>query len=559
MLQDIMAICKNEPHILVFLSLAIGYFTGKIKIFGFALGSTTCVLLASLVLGQVGVEIPDILKNISFALFTFCIGYKVGPQFFGALKKEGIKYIWVAVVVAVVALATTLAYSKMLKLNKGTSAGLFAGSVTQSAAIGTAEGAIKHLPLPEDKKTDLDTNVAVAYAITYIFGTAGSIVFLKMIPQFWKISLKDEARKLEAQMSGGAEEEAPSLFSWTNRVDLRAYRLTSASLAGKTVNEIEASFPTRVAVDRIKRGDKTIATAPETKVLADDIVVVMGRRQNFIGTSVEIGPEIDPADVVDMIGETLEVCVLNKRIVGKTLGQISKYTETHGLFLTKATRQGYALPVTRDTVVHNCDIFHIVGAKEDIERAVKFLGYAERPTEVTDLVMVGIGCVLGTLIGLIAVPLAGIPITLGIGGGVLVAGLVFGWLRSMHPTFGQIPSGGQWILMNLGLNLFVACVGLAAGSKALQAFETTGLSVFIGGVLVSLLPMVAGLAVGRSILKMNPVLLLGAVAGARVCTAALNMLQEEAGNATPVLGYAVPYAFGNVLLIIWGTIIVNVV
>jgi putative transport protein len=244
--------------------------------------------------------------------------------------------------------------------------------------------------------------------------------------------------------------------------------------------------------------------------------------------------------------------------VGRTLGELSQNKQAHGVFLRRITRQGREIPITRDTVVHKCDVFQVIGARGDIERVIKLLGYPERPTAITDLVMVGLGITLGTLVGLIVVHVGELPITLGVGGGVLVAGLVFGWLRSIHPTFGQVPSGGQWLLTDLGLNLFIACVGLSAAVQAIQAFQTTGLTLFLAGIVLSLLPMIAALIFGRRVLKMNPVLLLGAVAGARVITAALNSLEEEAESTLPSIGYAAPYAFGNVLLTIWGSVIVNV-
>jgi putative transport protein len=186
------------------------------------------------------------------------------------------------------------------------------------------------------------------------------------------------------------------------------------------------------------------------------------------------------------------------------------------------------------------------------------LGYPERPTAVTDLVMVGVGCVLGTLAGMIVIPIGGIPLTLGTGGGVLVAGLVFGWLRSLHPTFGQIPDGGQWILNDLGLSLFVACVGLASGKAAIQALETTGMSIFIAGIVLALVPIVAGALFGKYVLRMNPVLLLGALTGARVIPQAMTALEEDAESTTPALAFAAPFAFANVFLTIMGSIIINV-
>ena len=559
MVDDIVEICRSYPQIVVFLAIAIGYFVGKIKLRGFNIGSTAGVLIIALVLGQMNIEVPPLLKAVSFALFIFCMGYKVGPQFFGALKKEGLHYIWLSLFLALLGLVIAILLGKGFGFDKGTTAGLLAGAMTQSSVIGTAEGAIKHLSVSAADQTTLESNVAVAYAITYVFGTAGLIFFFKMIPRLMKIDLRNEARKLEEEMSGGSGEidKRPELFSWYKQLNLRAYRVTNENILGKTVSELEALFPRKIAVEKLKRADRVIDPAPGTVIQSGDVVAMVGDRREFLKADEKIGPEVDDRSVVDLIGEILNICVLNPEAVGRTLGEIST-EHGHGCFLRKITRQGHELPLTKNTVVHKCDVLEVAGTQKDIEKLVKHLGYPERPTVMTDLVIVGLGCVLGTLIGLIMVPVMGIPLTLGVGGGVLLSGLVFGWLRSIHPTFGQIPGGAQWVLTDLGLNLFIACVGLTAGPRAIHALQTTGASLLLAGVILTLTPHIIGLIFGRLVLKMNPVLLFGALTGAGTSTATLNALKEEANSPMPVLGYTVPFAFGNVLLTIWGTVLVNV-
>jgi len=557
-MQDIVSLCQNYPQIPIFFALAAGYFVGKIKIFGFNLGSTAGVLLVALVIGQMKIGVPELLKTFGFTLFIFCIGYKVGPQFFGALKKEGLKYIWLTIFVAIVGLVTVLSLGKIFGFDKGTAAGVLAGAMTQSSVIGTAEGAIKHLSVSEAEKSTMDNNVAIAYAITYIFGVAGLVVFYKIVPRLMRIDLKEEARKLEREMSGGSDdiEKSPELFSWYKRLNLRAYKVTNPDISGKTVRELELMFPGKVAVDKMKQADQVIEPQADTVIQAGDIVALVGNRREFLKADAMIGPEVDDRSAVDIIGEILSICVLKKEVIGKTLGEVSE-EYGHGCFLRKITRQGHELPLTRNTVVSKCDILQVAGSKEDVEKFVKYLGYPERAAATTDLIMVGIGCVLGTLLGLLSANIAEIPVTLGIGGGVLVSGLVFGWLRAVHPTFGQIPTGAQWIFTDLGLNLFIACVGLTAAPQALSALRSSGGMIFLAGVILSLVPHIAGILFGKFVLRLNPVLLFGALTGAGTVTPALNALKEEADSSAPALGYTVPYAFGNVILTIWGTVIVN--
>jgi len=558
MVNDIVGICRNNPQIVIFLAIALGYSIGKIKIFGFNLGSTAGVLLTALVLGQMNIVVHPLLKTVAFALFIFTIGYKVGPQFFGALKKDGLKYLWLSLFVGIVGLTLAILLGKFFGFGKGMTAGLLGGALTQSAVIGTAEGAIRHLSISVAQKINFESNVAIAYAITYIFGTAGLVVFYKIVPKIMKINLKDEARKLEESMSGSAaSEESSEFFSWHKQLNLRAYRVSNNNVAGKSLNEVEKLFPGKVAIDKVKRGNQIINPEPDIALRSGDIVAIVGNRGELLSASSIIGPEVEDKDITDLIGEILDVYVFKKDTVGKTLGEISK-EHGHGCFLRRITRQGHELPLTRDTAVHKCDVLRVAGAKKDVENLVKYIGYPERPTVTTNLVMVGIGCVLGTLFGLLAVRVAGIPITLGVGGGVLISGLVFGWLRTVHPTFGQIPSSAQWIFTDLGLNLFVACVGLIAGPKAIHALQTTGGSLFIAGVILTLVPHIAGIVFGKLVLKLNPVLLFGALTGSGTVTAALNTLKEEAQSAAPALGYTVCYAFGNVILTIWGVVIVSI-
>ena len=197
------------------------------------------------------------------------------------------------------------------------------------------------------------------------------------------------------------------------------------------------------------------------------------------------------------------------------------------------------------------------GATRDVERAGKALGYIERPSSETDVVFVGLGIVVGGLVGLLSVTVGGLPLSLTASGGALIMGLVFGWLRSVRPTFGRIPEPALWVFDTIGLAVFIGVVGLDARARASsRACKQTGPSLLLVGFVVAVTPHIAALLFGRKVLKMNPVILLGACAGAGTVTAALRSIQDEAQSKLPVLGYTVPYAIGNILLTAWGPVIV---
>lgn len=556
-MSDIVVFLQTYPQIVIFLSIAIGYWIGRLKIFGFNLGSTAGVLLTALFLGQLNINVPSLLEAIMFALFIFCIGYRVGPEFFNGVKKDGIKYILLAFFIAIVALVTALVLGKVLNFSPGTTAGLLGGAMTQSTIIGTADEAIKHLAISTDSKSIFSSDLAIAYAVTYVFGTAGLIVFFKMAPRVMGIDLKAESRKLEQETTGSKTDEVlqQEEFLWNKIPALRIYSVKNPDVVNKTGAEIKSLFKANVAITSIKRNGKILSNPLSEKVQLGDLLVVLANPGDFFQAEDIIGPEVYDEKLGSLVGETLKICVLNKDAIGKTLNEL-KEQHGYGCFFRKLSRQEHEIPLTPNTVLKKCDELEVIGPEQNVEKLIDYLGYPERPRSITDMVLVGLGCAVGTMLGLISIRMGYIPVGLGIGGGILVAGLVFGWLRSLRPTFGTIPAGAQWILTDLGLNLFVVCVGLTAAPKALHALQQSGLSLFFAGAVLSITPMVLGIFFGKYVLKISPALLFGALTGAGTITAALNAVKEEADSSIPTIGYTVPYAFGNVILTVFGTLIV---
>jgi putative transport protein len=274
----------------------------------------------------------------------------------------------------------------------------------------------------------------------------------------------------------------------------------------------------------------------------------------------EIGPEVDDRELLAVEASVLDAVLTNKALVGKTLRQLadSDLQEVgRGVFVRKITRAGQEMPMTWGLSVQRADTLTLVGSKSDVERTAKLIGYADRATDRTDMLFMGIGITIGALIGAITLRIGGVPIGLSTSGGALVAGLVCGWLRSVHPTFGRIPGPALWVFNNVGLNTFIAVVGIGAGPAFFAGLKANGLSLFLAGVVVTLLPFVVGIYFGKYVLKMRGPILLGACAGGRTTTAALGAIQDAAGGSRiPALGYTVTYAVGNTLLTIWGVVIV---
>jgi putative transport protein len=548
---------REHQELAIFLALAGGFFVGQIRIRSFSLGTVVGTLLAGVLIGQLGIDVPPVVKSVFFALFLFTTGYKVGPQFFRGLKSDALPQLGVTVVLCVTCLVTALLAARLLGYDMGTAAGLLAGAFTESTVIGTAGDAIGRLDLPAAEKTALINNIPVAYAVTYLVGTAFVVWFLPNIgPKLMGVNLREEARKLQAQAAGGEEHE-PGVRSAFQNFAVRAYRVTNDRLANRTVGQLEAlPGESRVFVSRVRHAGVIVEPDLSTIIHHGDVVAVMARSEVLMAQGTRIGPEVDDKALLDFPAEFLDVVITSKAAAGRTVAELAAQDSARGVFLRKLVRLGQPMPFTAGTRLDRGDVLSLVGARHDVERAARALGYADRPTVSTDMIFVGLGIVLGGLVGLLTLTVAGVPLTLTASGGALIMGLVFGWLRSLYPIFGRIPEPAMWVFDTVGLTVFVAVVGIGAGPSFVAGLQKSGISLLFVGLVAAVLPHIAAILFGRYVLRMNPVILLGACAGAGTMTAALRAVQDEAQSKLPALGYTVPYAVGNILLTAWGPVLV---
>ncbi len=549
---------REHQELAVFLTLAIGFFIGRLRIGTFSLGTAVGTLLAGVAIGQLNIQVPAVVKYVFFDLFLFTTGYKVGPQFFRALKKDALPQLAITLVLCVTCLLAAFTAAKLLGYDVGTAAGMLAGAFTESTVIGTASDAIGRLATISDaEKTRLVNNIPVAYAVTYLIGTAFIVWFLPNVgPKLMRVNLKEEARKLRAKIaaSDAGEPETPSAYQ---ALAVRAYQVTNPNLINRSVAELEARpKQARVFISRIRRDGRIIEPNPDTVVRESDVIAVLTRSELLTARGAEIGAEVDDKELLDFPIEFLDVVITNKSLVGKTIVELAGMDFARGVFLKKLTRVGEPMPFSPATRVERGDVMTLVGATRDVERAAKNLGYADRQTVMTDMIFVGLGIVLGGLVGLLSITIGGLPLTLTASGGALIMGLIFGWLRAVHPTFGRIPGSAMWIFDTVGLTVFMACVGLAAGPSFFSGLQKSGVSLVFVGLVIAVLPHTVSILFGRYVLKMNPVIVLGACSGAGTITAALRAIQEEAQSDLPALGYTVPYAIGNIVLTSWGPVLV---
>lgn len=548
----------NSPEIFLFLALAIGTVLGRVRIRGFAIGATACTLIVAVLLGQLGAfVIPPMLKSIFFGLFVFTIGYRSGPEFFASLSFRTLTQVALALVMGVAGLLAILIFAHTLHLDSGTAAGLGAGSLTQTSMMGTATGALDQLGLSPDLLKQQQANIAAGYAVTYVCGYILVLLYVPLVaPWLMGVNLKEEAAKLEATLAGDAPSKPGNLLY--RKFQARAYRVSAA--AGRTVAEIEAHIGRRAVIERILRRGRDVQPGAGAKLEAGDEILLAGPSAVIVAAAPSIGREIEGEHVMRSVpGEVLEVLVTARSLHGRTLAEIVDELgdAARGVFLRTLTRRGQEVPVSPGTRIYVGDVMNLVGLKSDLERLLPNVGQALRSGDRTDIAFLSIGLAVGLLVGLVSLTIGSIPLTLGGGGGALVAGLICGWLRSRRPTVGAFPPAAQQTLIDVGLGGFVAAIGLANGPAALAAIQTNGFLLLSVGVAVTLTPLIVGTLFAHRVLRMNPVIICGALAGAMTVDAAVAGACDVAQSQTPVLGVAVPYAVANVILTVLGPVIVG--
>lgn len=549
---------QKIPMAALFLSVAIGYWIGQIKIGNFSLGGMAGTLLVAIVIGQVGVPVDPVVKDMMFALFIYATGYVSGPQFFTSLNRKTFSQLHLALISAIVIFSFVFIVAKVMDFDKGTAAGLLAGAITESACIGTAGEALQRLGLGADKVKELQANIGVTYAITYLFGMLTVIFFSSRVaPLLMRIDLKREAQKLESTLGSTGTKLSPGQYEAFGEIRARVYEVTAGEAIGMTIADIEARFD--VKAEQAAYLEKRIDVAPDLTLQTGYRLALQGKLGQVTQAGNFVGRETNNLSAMGFLNEERDVVVTRKELRGKTIAQAAEMLDLKhrfGVHASRLRRLDQEIPMYPETEVQTGDVVRFVGATEDVDAAANEVGYSLVPSKLVDYVYLGFGVLAGILVGMITVSVAGVPVALGTGGGCLISGLVFGWLRARYPTFGNLPGSTAQYLRDFGLAVFIASVGLSTGPQALAQIKQYGMTLPVIGLCAALIPCLVMVFYGRYVLKMNPVILCGAISGNMTTTAALNGAIDAADSSTPVLGYTVSYAISNVLLTFLGPVVV---
>ncbi|GBQ89090.1 aspartate-alanine antiporter [Gluconobacter albidus] len=548
---------RSSPELAIFLALAIGFWIGSRKFGSFSLGAVTGTLLVGVLIGQLGIVISPQVKSVFFIMFLFGVGFGVGPQFVRGIANNGLSQALFAVVISSLCLACVYIAAIFSGYGPGMAEGLLAGSQTISASIGLATDAINRSGLSPDHIQEQLNAIPVAYAVTYLFGTVGTGWILAFLgPKLLRVNLEEECQRYEREMNINPV-NGNSETGWHQYI-MRAYRLkTLGKFAGKSVSSAEKLAQDRIFVENIRRNGKIIPFDGDTILSVGDCVAVSGPHDALVYWS-NNAEEVSDHDLINIPIETVNVVITNKNMNGQRLGLLAEAEYARGIYINNIHRgsMNVEIPLLSETDIFRGDIISITGSRRNIDKLIDEIGYADRPTDVTSMVLVGGGIFVGGLVGSIVLPIAGIPITLSASGGALIAGLVLGWLRGVTPKIGNVPNATVWFMNTVGLNIFIAVVGISAGPTFIKGLQVAGVSVFLWGLFASAVPMILAPLIGKYIFRFDPAINLGCCGGARTSTASVAMVADVAKSNVPMLGYTVPYAVSNTLLTMWGLVIV---
>ncbi|WJY14226.1 hypothetical protein PCO82_17160 [Pectobacteriaceae bacterium CE90] len=558
----------NQPIAFVLLALALGTLIGKFSFKTISLGSTAGTLLVGIVLSMIAeaaygitYAIPGILSSFMLLLFMYALGLKVGPQFFSGLRKGGLAFVCIGLIVWSLNWVICYFGAKLVGLAPGYATGLISGSYTITAILGVGQGALAsgaYTPPAGMTVAEVGANMAAAYAISYVLSTVGIILLIRYLPRLFGRNAVADAKLAEAEFSGGATHPVPgapgALVMGFSPFGVRAFAVTHEKFIGRTVSQLTEDFP-EAPILRVVRGGEIVDLDSDPTVEKNDIVTVRADVDNLILEEGElIGPESDDPLARNVPIEVADVHISSHKLSGQSLSDLGRIMPG-GVAVRALFRGGTELPLGPKSDVRFGDVLRLSGPDVALQKTAKRLGgHAILPTMKSEVLYLALAMLVGYLVGIVTVTISGIPFAFGTSAGVIMAGVGVSYFRSRNPDFGgPVHEGARSFLQDFGLNAFVAVLSANVGPKVITALGgDTILWLALIGVIGALVPPFVAFWIGIKMFGLNSIIADGAATGARNSTPGLNAIIEESGSSIAAVPYPVGYALTTVLALIGG-------
>jgi putative transport protein len=553
---DVIFLLEQNPILLIFFVLAIGLALGKIRFGSLQLGNSIGVLITSLIMGHLGFSFNPESLTIGFMLFIYCVGIEAGPNFFGIFLRDGKHYLVLSLTVVSTSCLLTYYGGNYLGLEYGLSAGMMAGALTSTPVLVGAQDALNSGLATITGNVSLSKvleNVSVGYAMAYLIGLFSMIMFAKLLPKLQTQNLSDSAQQMarERGLSGNGRKVYLPI--------IRAYRVGQELIDwvdGRNLREIGVYRQTGCYIERIRRNGILAHPDGDAILQLGDEIALVGFPDSHarLDPSFRNGKEVFDRNLLDLRISEEEIVVKSDSIAGKRLSDIN--VSEYGCFLNRVVRAQIEMPMDLDILLAKGDVLQVSGEKTRVEGLAKRIGFISVHSQIADLLAFCSFFIFGILLGLVTMTFGQVSFGLGNAVGLLLSGILLGFLRANHPTFGYVPQGALNMVKDLGLMCFMVGIGLSAGAQMFAHLSEIGIQIFGLAFIVSVVPVFFAYLIGAYILKMNRAMLFGAIIGARTCAPAMDIINDYTKSTIPALGYAGTYTIANILMTLAGTVFV---
>lgn len=541
---------ESVAHSVFIFSLvaALGLLIGSISIFGIRMG-VAGVLFSGLLFGHFGFnvnhEVLEFCREFGLILFVYTIGMQVGPGFFSSLKRNGLVLNILAAFVVVAGVVIAVCLSFYGNIPMPAAVGMFSGATTNTPSLGAAQQALSSIPGITEEMTKLP---GLGYAVAYPFGIFGIILTMLFTKLVFKINISKEA---DEHAVAQAENTAP-LAVLNISVD-------NPNLNGIAITNVPNLDGSGVVISRIMHDDKVHVALGETKIYVGDVVYAIGPKEKLHDLQLTLGSKSD-IDVRQVKSDIISqrMIVTKPDVVGKTLEQLSIW-ERYGITITRVSRAEIEFAASPEIELKFADTLLAVGEKEDIQEFSQEIGNSSKHLDHPLVIPLFLGIALGVFVGSVPIVLPGVPspVKLGLAGGPLLVAIILSRIGRVGKLIWYMPMSANFMLRELGIVLFLACVGLKSGDKFVHTLvDGQGFYWMACATLITLIPIMIAALIARIKYKMNYLTLCGILAGSMTDPPALAFANSLAPSNAAAISYATVYPLVMLLRVLFAQLIV---
>ncbi len=523
----------SNTYVAFFAIIAIGIAIGNIKIKGISL-DLSAIIFVALAFGHYGIKMPIIFQQIGLILFMFSIGIQSGPGFFQSFKKQGILLISLALISSISAALLTILLAYIFNIDSNIATGLFAGALTSTSGLAVA---IESTNSPM---------ASIGFGMAYPFGVIGIIIFARLSPKIFRVNIEKEEEKFEEEIYS----DHPILKN-------KNYIVENPNIFGKNLKKIQLPSISNTNISKIMHNNVVLYPTPETILNKNDIIRACGTEEDLEKLIFILGQETQKEIPVSKKIKIQKFLVTNKTVITKSLGELGLHNN-YNATVTTIRRSGIEITPKANSRLRFGDKLTIALPEENLHKLENLFGDSRKKLDELDFLPIAIGILIGIIIGQIEIPLWGsFNFKLGLTGGVLISALVLSNIGKTGNIVWNISGTSNQFLRRLGLIFFLATVGTNAGEQLLSTLQTNGPKLLLVGALITMLPMILTMLIGKYLFKINFLTLVGALTGSMTSTPALSAVESITKTNAPQIAYATVYPFALVIIIILCQILGN--